>query len=116
MSEKMRYGLYALKVNAENMELASRQRFNRITPGYILIYTADGAPENSVGVCGEDIHRLGSGDTGWLFDCNIALITEEAAKQAQAIAQELDDKMSGFEAALEEERARLEGGREIAAE
>lgn len=116
MNEKKSYRLYALKVNAENAEFASRQRFNRITPGYILVYTAEDAPEKSVGVCGEDLRRLSSGDTGWLFDCNVAIIAEEASKKAQDIARALDESITGFEAALEEERIRLEGGGEFAAE
>lgn len=110
MNEKTIYRLYALAVNAVNAEYAAQQRFNRITPGYILVYTADGKPTAGVEVRGKDLNRLTASDAGWLFDCNVALIAEEAARKTQDIAKALDEKLAGFEAALEEEQTRLTEG------
>ena len=47
MEEKKVYRLYALRVTQESVETAMSERFSRIAPGYILIYTAGTAEEQS---------------------------------------------------------------------
>ena len=42
------YRLYALTITQESVEIAMMERFSRIAPGYILIYTADKQPKGSI--------------------------------------------------------------------
>lgn len=104
------YKLYALKISKGNIAQAEKTRFHRITADYVLIYTAEEQPKNSVEISEAETNRLTSRDKGWLFDCNYIIINEETAKHKDDIINGLDEKMAQLEDALVKEREKLNGG------
>ncbi len=81
------YKLFAMHTNEKNVATATRYRFQRITPTYILIY-ADEEPsdKNCTEIKAEDISSLSKQDFQWLQDANMTIIREftNEHKPAQA--------------------------------
>ena len=105
---KISYKLYAVGVTTESMKEVSTERFCRITPFYILVYTAGDAPKNSVEMTQTETHRLSEQDEQWLRDCNIVIIAEEAKKRESEIAADMAERLSRLEDALKEEKEKQE--------
>lgn len=106
-TENKIFRLYALSVTPENVEQAVQQKFSRILPEYILIYTDGDVPERSVEVTQEHIHRLTKEDTSWIMECAGYLLMERLEKEKPAVAKHLSDMIDALGAALEEEREKL---------
>lgn len=107
MSEEKIYRLYVLAVTQETIEHAVGERFSRVTPAYVLIYTADAAPEGSVEVSGEDVKRLSKDDEAWLMSCAGRLLMDRLAKEDSRAVQKFSDMVDSLERALAEERRKL---------
>ena len=106
-TENKIFRLYALSVTPYNFYHAVERRFSRILPEYILIYTDGDAPERSVEVTQEHIHRLTKEDTRWIMECAGYLLMERLEKEKPAVAKHLSDMIDALGAALEEEREKL---------
>lgn len=109
MAEEKVYRLYALRVTQESVETAMSERFSRIAPGYILIYTAGGQPKNSLEIKGDDVKRLSKADEDWIMSCAAALLRERLEKEKPQTMENLSRMVDQFAAALEAERAKMGG-------
>lgn len=107
--EKVTYRLYALRVNSKSIEAAGGERFHRVTPDYVLIYTDKGQPENSVEITKDEVGRLTDGDSEWLLGCNVVIINEETVNNIEDIKDSLSAKVEQLEEALAKEKAKLNG-------
>lgn len=105
---KIAYKLYAVEVNPESIKVASQERFCRITPFYILVYTAGKAPKDSIEMTQTETHRLSEQDAQWLGDCNIVILSEEAKKHESEIAANMAERLARLEEALKEEKEKQE--------
>lgn len=110
---KKLYRLYALPLSPENIALASKERFSRATPfpipGYVLIYSTS-LVNNAVEITEEEVSRLSSGDSRWLFDCNVAIIAEEAKKHEAEVVKDLSFQLVALENELKKRKEELEKG------
>lgn len=104
------YRLYAAKVAEETAEKAARNRFHRLTPGYILLYTCRKPGKPWVEVEGYDLHRLTKADETWLWDCAFALTAEAMERRKGEANEALAELVDRFEKALEAEAEREERG------
>lgn len=109
LSEKISWKLYALSLTMEHADTASKYRFFRITPapepGYVLIYTRDGTPEDAEELGEEEQYRLTGADERWLYDCNMALLMEDALAREAEIVSSIARRMDALETALREKKA-----------
>lgn len=71
------YKLFAMLTNEKNLAIATKYRFQRITPTYILVY-GEKEPEGAKckEITDEETHNLSSRDFQWLQDANMVLIQE----------------------------------------
>lgn len=106
---KITYKLYALTIDRDGIKTASEQRFSRITPFYILIYTDKEAPKDAIEIGEAELHRLTAADEQWLTDCNVTILLEETKKHEAEIAADLAKRMEKLEAALKVEKEKAEG-------
>lgn len=106
---KIVYKLYALDVNRDNIELASKERFSRVTPFYVLIYTDGEPPKNSVELAGTETKRMSDEDEKWLMDSNIVILAEETERRKPEIIKNLSDQIEALETILEEKKKEQEG-------
>ena len=97
------YRLYALRPVQENIARAAAMRFQRMTPGYILVYAPKPPDGEAVEVESEEIHRLSRRDQAWLYDCTALLMRERLEQRDQETRLRLNDLVAQLELALEEE-------------
>lgn len=116
MAEEKVYSLYALRVTQESVETAMMERFSRIAPGYILIYTAGKQPKESLAINGEDLKRLSTADVDWIMSCAATLLRERLEKEKPEAMANLSRMVDQFAAALEVERKKLAGENKKGAE
>ena len=115
MNEKRKYTLFAFGTNDNTIELAQKERFCRITPRYVLIYSDTNEIIEEHGfqsyiIIGEsEKDFLNDGDKEWLFYCNLTIIAEEASKNEELILQNMDDTLKELEEALSKEADKLSG-------
>ena len=108
------YRLYALTITQESVEIAMMERFSRIAPGYILIYTADKQPEGSIEINGEDVKRLTKADSDWIMICAATLLRERMEQNQTQSMENLSRMVDQLSAALAAEREKIKtGGEEI---
>lgn len=108
------YRLYALTITQESVEIAMMERFSRIAPGYILIYTADKKPKGSIEINGEDVKRLTKADSDWIMICAATLLRERMEQNQTQSMENLSRMVDQLSAALAEEREKIKtGGEEI---
>ena len=116
MAEKQKkiYRLYALTITQESVEIAMMERFSRIAPGYILIYTADKQPKGSIEINGEDVKRLTKADSDWIMICAATLLRERMEQNQTQSMENLSRMVDQLSAALAAEREKIKtGGEEI---
>ena len=107
--KKTTYRLYALRNNEENMKLASKHRYSRVTAGYVLIYEKDpGIIDDCVKssyiiIREDDIARLTERDKEWLTSCNMTILFEEAAKNEDIVLNNINETLQKLEEALKAE-------------
>ena len=108
------YRLYAMPYTLETAQDAEKERFSRVTADYVLIYTAK-RRKNCAEITEAEAHRLSKAERQWLFDCNTALLAEDAKKRSGDIMKNLSDMVDRLETALaaqkelEERRDRADG-------
>ena len=107
------YRLYALRVTQESVETAMRERFSRIAPGYILIYTAGARPEGGMEIDGENV-KLTKADEDWIMSCATALLRERLEKEKPKTMENLSRMIDELSSALAEERRKQAGTAEDA--
>ena len=103
------YKLYAAEMNRENVEKAEKERFYRVTVGYMLLYRKT-KPRNilAVEVKGKDLRRLTEIDRLWLADCMATLLGEAAGKRQDATARRVNEMLTAWEKELQKTREGLE--------
>lgn len=106
---KKRYRLYAAAVSEERMEAAARERFCRIGPRYILVYTEKEPPEDAVEITEAESGRLGREEARWIRECNLILLAEDAARREESIAADMAERLKRLEEALQTEWERAHG-------
>lgn len=108
------YRLYALTITQESVEIAMMERFSRIAPGYILIYTADKQPKGSIEINGEDVKRLTKADSDWIMICAATLLRKRMEQNQTQSMENLSRMVDQLSAALAAEREKIKtGGEEI---
>ena len=108
------YRLYALTITQESVEIAMMERFSRIAPGYILIYTADKQPKGSIEINGEDVKRLTKADSDWIMICAATLLRERMEQNQTQSMENLSRMVDQLSAALAAEREKIKtGGEEL---
>ena len=108
------YRLYALTITQESVEIAMMERFSRIAPGYILIYTADKQPKGSIEINGENVKRLTKADSDWIMICAATLLRERMEQNQTQSMENLSRMVDQLSAALAAEREKIKtGGEEI---
>ena len=108
------YRLYALTITQESVEIAMMERFSRIAPGYILIYTADKQPKGSIEINNEDVKRLTKADSDWIMICAATLLRERMEQNQTQSMENLSRMVDQLSAALAAEREKIKtGGEEI---
>ena len=108
------YRLYALTITQESVEIAMMERFSRIAPGYILIYTADKQPKGSIEINGEDVKRLTKDDSDWIMICAATLLRARMEQNQTQSMENLSRMVDQLSAALAAEREKIKtGGEEI---
>ena len=109
---KVTYKLYAMPLNAGNIEIAAKQRFSRATPapapGYVLIYTTGRKPAGSEEITEERVELLTQADKQWLFDSNAAIIAEEVEKHKPEMLTGLSEQIAALEAELRRRKTEID--------
>lgn len=98
--KKITYRLFALSLNRRNVELAADERFSRVTPNYVLIYTTGAKPDGSIGVAAWEVDQLSEADRVWLYDCNTAILAEESEKRKPEVIRSISERMERLEEEL----------------
>ena len=111
-SEKRAYRLYALAVSKQAVDEAMKQRFSRILPEYILIYTQEVARNGWVEVGEENLYRLTKEDSDWVMQCAAALFLERLKQSGFEVSKRLGEMVDKLSAALDEERKKLSSNKE----
>ena len=101
-SAKPSYKLFAMEATYENVLVATKEKYYRITADYILVYSAGEAPENSVEFTDDDSVRLSDSEMQWLFDINVELLQEQIAKETPQIVERLSAYLSQLEKGVTE--------------
>ncbi len=102
---KAKYRLWAAATDANSTATAEQARFSRVGTAYVLIYDKRKPNiEHCVEVAESEINALNAAEAQWLWDCNVALIAEETAKNRKQIMESIDEKLDRFEAALKRQR------------
>ena len=108
-----KYSLFAMPATAANIEIASNERFSRITPKYILIYAKDKQPPSSMAIDGEDLNRLTKADKQWIKDCIVTLFADAVQKQPENIERSMEKHIEMLEQALKAEADKLKPSEEV---
>lgn len=101
--KKIQYRLYANNVTDFNITIAEKNRFNRITADYLLVYTPD-KMKNWPEITDDTVNILTDTDRKWLFECNMILISEEMAKEGSDFGVDMQRTIDELEKALKRER------------
>lgn len=104
-----KYRLYAARVTGETVALAEKERFVRITAGYMLLYrTTTPKKMQTVEIKGADLKRLTERDRLWLADCIAAALADGVKKNRADTQKRLNELMDAWERELEKERSRID--------
>lgn len=90
----------------ESVDYAATQRFHRMTPGYILIFTQDEKPKKSVEISVHEAESLTDYDKAWLRNC-VEVVLIETVTSEDSIEKTMT-MLEQFEQALQEEQANQE--------
>ena len=102
------YQLYVMPTTGENIDIASGERFSRITLQYILIYSDKEQKANAIPVNGVDLKRLTEADIQWVNDCLVMLFAEAIKKHPKDLKSSLENKIKALENALKAEAEKLQ--------
>lgn len=104
------YKLYALEATYDNVLLAMKEKYYRITAEYILIYTSGDAPPNSVELQESDAGRLNDSEKQWIFGINVKLLQDKISQETPAIVQRLNELLKAIEERVVVEDGEQTGG------
>ena len=104
---KKKYRLYVLPLDQKCIDVASKERFYRASPRYVLIYTAGEIKLPHAEITQDELHRLSTGEANWLRDCNLVLLAEAARENEESIAEDLSKRLDRLEAALKKEKEKV---------
>ena len=108
---KKKYRLFALPLNAKNIEIAAQERFSRATPtpepGYVLIYTDGTTPAGAEENTEERVNLLSQADEQWLFDSNAALIAQELERNHSEMMERLSNNIEALQEELYRKKQEL---------
>ncbi len=107
---KKEYRLFALAINDKSVETAAKARFCRATGRYVLVYTAEDAPDGGVEIGADDLNRLSQGEQNWLNDCNFLIMAEYARAHEGEIAGSMSKMLDELESALKAEKEKRKEG------
>lgn len=110
-TENRVYRLYAMTITQESVELAETERFTRITPSYVLIYTLNDVLENAVEILPDNYGRLTSQDKQWLIDCHAISF----ADQLEEHKEDIEVKAKEIIAMLAKQMSSEDGGKVVEA-
>lgn len=102
------YRLYALSVSRKTVALVAQERFARVTPYYVLIYTQGEKPEGAIEIADGEEKRLSDQDERWLIDCAIVILAEEIEKHKPELFEALSERIQELEAELQRRKEELE--------
>ena len=94
-----------MAADRETMDFAIKERFSRITPQYILVYTTKQPPQFSVAITPEDMNRLREGDRQWITDCLLAEAAALLKAREPELLTTLSTRVTALEQALRQEAA-----------
>ena len=94
------YRLYALSTGKRGVEIAAQERFARVTPYYILIYTKSRKPVGAIDIADGEEKRLSDEDERWLIDCATAILAEEIEKNKPKLFDTLSERIEELEREL----------------
>lgn len=106
------YKLFAMLTNEKNLAIATKYRFQRITPTYILVY-GEKEPEGAKckEITAEEIHNLSSKDFQWLQDANMVLLQEVVNEHRESQGQALKKFFEELDKNIKEELKASNGER-----
>ena len=106
------YKLFAMLTNEKNLAIATKYRFQRITPTYILVY-GEQEPEDAKckEITAEEIHNLSSKDFQWLQDANMVLLQEVVNEHRESQGQALKKFFEELDKNIKEELKASNGER-----
>ena len=112
--EKTKYRLYLMANNKQNLEIARKERFNRINGKYILVYTNNFLTmlhESNYHILDEsETRHLSDSEKVWLLEANVKIIAEEAAKNQDEMIRDFEDRLDRLERELAIESEKLNKG------
>lgn len=105
MSEKITYRLYAMFIMHETLDIASKERFCRITPNYALVYTDKELEGKGIReITDKEMYRLSEVENQWLLDCNVILITENTMDNEAEFIKQMSARLEAVEKVLAESK------------
>ena len=110
MDDKEMYRLYALSLTDETIKIVSKERFHRMTAGYVLVFMKGKQPKLSIEITANEAEELTELDKEWLRSCIQQVMVELAMKDNNA--ETMLNKLEQVEKALQEEAKRYEEGKE----
>lgn len=85
--KSIKYQLFLLSLDKENFSKALNERFSRITPFYVLVYT-DKHIKGATEITDENVfEELSQADREWLFGCNCVLLRETVFKDVNMLKE-----------------------------
>lgn len=102
MSKKIVYRLFALEFSKRNAERATKEKYHRITPGYILIYSRKGI-KDALEISGSDLLELSDSDWLWLQDCNLSIMEQFVSENEESVLKSQERFVDEFLEELEKE-------------
>lgn len=107
------YKLFAMLTNEKNVEIATKYRFQRITPSYILVYGED-EPQGTkcTEITANDLASLSKRDFQWLQDANIVLLREFSDEHKEAQKNTFKQFLEELDKNIKDELKENDGERE----
>lgn len=84
---RIKYHLYLMSLDRENFSFAVDERFSRITPLYILVYTQKKLKGFSEITNDNAVLELSKADLDWLDGCNLCIMREILRKNVNMLKE-----------------------------
>lgn len=110
--KKTVWRLFAALTSAQSVEAATREKYSRVGRDYTLIYTTQKqlpAELEAVEITDREAGRLTQAEAGWLMDCNLEILAQEAKDHSGEMLKSLSVKVAALEKAMQTEKEEEEG-------
>lgn len=110
--KKTVWRLFAALTSAESVEAATGEKYSRVGRDYTLIYTTKKKLPGELGaveITDREAGRLTQAEAGWLMDCNMEILAQEAKANSGEMLKSLSVKVAALEKALQAEKEKEEG-------